>query len=77
MLRHGHHLSCGTASCRSLQRGLSIEDISHLVGHANTCVTESIYRKEPRWPVLTVAPALWTHFSLIQRPELGKHGSHT
>ena len=32
--------------------GLSIEDISHLVGHANTRVTESVYRKELR-PVLT------------------------
>jgi integrase len=26
--------------------GLAIEDISHLVGHANTRVTESVYRKE-------------------------------
>jgi integrase len=32
--------------------GLSIEDISHLVGHANTHVTESVYRKELR-PVLS------------------------
>jgi site-specific recombinase XerD len=32
--------------------GLAIEDISHLVGHANTPVTESVYRKELR-PVLT------------------------
>jgi Phage integrase family len=32
--------------------GQSIEDISHLVGHANTHVTESVYRKELR-PVLT------------------------
>jgi hypothetical protein len=31
--------------------GLSIEDISHLVGHANTRVTESVYSKEVR-PVL-------------------------
>jgi integrase len=31
--------------------GLSIEDISLLVGHANTRVTESVYRKEVR-PVL-------------------------
>jgi integrase len=28
--------------------GLSIEDISHLVSHANTRVTESVYRKELR-----------------------------
>jgi integrase len=32
--------------------GLPIEDISHLVGHANTRVTEAVYRKELR-PVLT------------------------
>jgi site-specific recombinase XerD len=32
--------------------GLSIEDISHLVGQANTHVTESVCRKELR-PVLT------------------------
>jgi integrase len=28
--------------------GMSIEDISHLVGHANTRVTELVYRKELR-----------------------------
>jgi hypothetical protein len=27
---------------------MSIEDISHLVGHANTRVTELVYRKELR-----------------------------
>jgi len=32
--------------------GVSIEDISHLVGHASTKVTEVVYRKELR-PVLT------------------------
>ena len=32
--------------------GLPIEDISHLAGHANTRVTELVYRKELR-PVLT------------------------
>ena len=32
--------------------GLPIEDIAHLVGHANTRVTELVYRKELR-PVLT------------------------
>ena len=31
--------------------GLPIEDISHLVGHASTSVTEKVYRKELR-PVL-------------------------
>lgn len=32
--------------------GVSIEDISHLVGHSSTVVTEKVYRKELR-PVLT------------------------
>jgi integrase len=32
--------------------GMSIEDISHLVGHASSRVTELVYRKELR-PVLT------------------------
>ena len=32
--------------------GMSIEDIAHLVGHANTKTTEQVYRKELR-PVLT------------------------
>jgi integrase len=32
--------------------GMPIEDISHLVGHANTRTTEKVYRKELR-PVLT------------------------
>jgi integrase len=32
--------------------GMPIEDISHLVGHASTKVTETVYRKELR-PVLT------------------------
>jgi len=31
--------------------GVSLEDISHLVGHASTSVTEKVYRKELR-PVL-------------------------
>ena len=31
---------------------MPIEDIAHLVGHANTRVTELVYRKELR-PVLT------------------------
>ena len=32
--------------------GVSVEDISHLVGHSCTNVTEKVYRKELR-PVLT------------------------
>jgi len=44
-LRHSF-VSLLSASC------LDIEAISHLVGHANTRVTEVVYRKELR-PVLT------------------------
>ena len=32
--------------------GMAIEDISHLVGHSSTNVTEKVYRKELR-PILT------------------------
>ena len=35
-----------------MNSGVSIEDISHLVGHISTAVTEKVYRKELR-PVLT------------------------
>jgi hypothetical protein len=42
---------------------MAIEDIAHLVGHANTRVTEHVYRKELR-PVLTRgASAMDTLFS--------------
>lgn len=44
--------------------GMPIEDISHLVGHASTKVTESVYRKESR-PVLTRGP--WTASSPASR----------
>ena len=42
----------GTLCVAAVEHGLSIEDISHLVGHANSRITESVYRKELR-PVLT------------------------
>ena len=32
--------------------GIPIEDIAHLVGNANTRITEKVYRKELRRPVL-------------------------
>ena len=35
----------------AVERRIPIEDIAHLVGHANTCTTEKVYRKELR-PVL-------------------------
>lgn len=45
--------------------GVSIEDISHLVGHSSTNVTEKIYRKELR-PVLTRGAGAMDH--LFQAP---------
>jgi hypothetical protein len=49
-----HHRSAGHNSFVSLlsSTGMSIEDISHLVGHASSRVTEVVYSKELR-PVLT------------------------
>ena len=55
--------------------GLAIEDISHLVGHANTRVTESVYRKELR-PVLTRgAGAMDALFPRQVGKQIGKQGS--
>jgi integrase len=52
--------------------GVSIEDISHLVGHASTRVTELVYRKELR-PVLTRgADAMDVLFSESGAEQLGK-----
>jgi len=52
--------------------GVSIEDISHLVGHASTRVTEVVYRKELR-PVLTrSAGAMDQLFSSPAAGEVGK-----
>ena len=54
--------------------GLAIEDISDLVGHANTQVTESVYRKELR-PVLTRGAGAMD--ALFPRPigkQIGKQG---
>jgi hypothetical protein len=50
-LRNGHHESCGIVLSRCCRAGIPIEDIAHLVGHANTRTTEKVYRKELR-PVL-------------------------
>ena len=41
---------------------MPLKEISHLVGHANTRVTELVYRKELR-PMLTVARAPWMRYS--------------
>jgi site-specific recombinase XerD len=55
--------------------GLAIEDISHLVGHANTRVTESVYRKELR-PVLTRgAGAMDALFPQHLGKQIGKQGT--
>ena len=51
--------------------GVPIEDISHLVGHASTSVTEKVYRKELR-PVLTRgARAMDALFDEPPRDDLG------
>ena len=55
--------------------GLAIEDISHLVGHANTRVTESVCRRDLR-PVLTRGAGATN--ALFPRPvgkQIGKQGS--
>lgn len=44
--------------------GMSIEDISHLVGHANMRVTELVYRKELRRCCAT-GPGRWTRCSRL------------
>ena len=47
----GRPASCGTASCRRCPHDIPIESISRLVGHTNTVVTETVYRKQIR-PVI-------------------------
>ena len=64
----------------AVQPGVPIEDISHLVGHASTRVTEMVYRKELR-PVLTRARGRWMRSSMDgeqairQAVRLRRHGS--
>ena len=57
--------------------GLHIEDISHLVGHASTRVTEQVYRKELR-PMLTkgarAMDAIFDGPEGDSGPQLGSHG---
>ena len=55
--------------------GLAIEDISHLVGHANTRVIESVYRKELRPVLPRGAGAMDALFPRPVRKQLGKQGS--
>jgi integrase len=49
--------------------GMSIEDISHLVGHASGRVTELVYRKELR-PVLTRGASAMDAFFPHEKPGL-------
>lgn len=44
--------------------GVSIEDISHLVGHASTVVTQKVYRKELRPVLRRGAKAMDTVFTI-------------
>ena len=59
--------------------GMPIEDIAHLVGHANTRVTELVYRKELR-PVLTrgavAMDALFPNDGSHVGRQIGKQQSH-
>jgi hypothetical protein len=51
--KSGDPASCATASCPLLSDdGMPIEQISRLVEHTNTTVTETVYRLQIR-PVLT------------------------
>ena len=53
--------------------GMPIEDIAHLVGHANTPVTELVYRKELR-PVLTRGAVAMDALFNAQRPGIAHIG---
>jgi hypothetical protein len=45
--------------------GVPLEDISRLVGHAGTIVTERVYRKQIRPVLLTGAEAMDDTFSTL------------
>jgi hypothetical protein len=47
--------------------GMAIEDIAHLVGHANTRVTEMVYRKELRPALTRGAGAMDEMFPRVER----------
>jgi hypothetical protein len=49
--RTGHPRTAAQFRLAAVERGIPIEDIVNLVGHANTRTTEKVYRKELR-PVL-------------------------
>jgi site-specific recombinase XerD len=51
--------------------GMSIEDISHLLGHASSRVTELVYRKELR-PVPTRGASAMDALFPHEKPGLGK-----
>jgi hypothetical protein len=51
-------------------RGVSIEEIARLVGHASTRTTEVVYRRELRPVITTGAPRSWTNSS--EEPSLSR-----
>jgi hypothetical protein len=50
--RRGFHRAASRPAVQRAARGVTIEEIAHLVGHGSTSVTERVYRKELR-PVIT------------------------
>ena len=42
-LRSSHRIPCGTSSVDLLQRGVPLEEVSKLLGHSSTKVTEKHY----------------------------------
>jgi hypothetical protein len=57
-------------------RGVSIEEIARLVGHASTRTTEIVYRRELR-PVITtgaeIMDQLFTEAQFPPRPDQDRH----
>ena len=53
--------------------GIPIEDIAHLVGHANTRTTEKVYRKELRPVLKTWRARRWMIFSRRTRRPASPH----
>jgi hypothetical protein len=49
-------------------RGVSIEEIAHLVGHASTRTTEIVYRRELRPVITTGAEIMDQLFTQTQPP---------
>jgi hypothetical protein len=64
-MRYGCRLPTTSVSLMS-HRGVSIEEIARLVGHASTRTSETVYRRELR-PVITTGAEIMDEF--FSRPE--------